>query len=99
MENPAGLPVLPPIAENPLRTIEDLGRALAAAAVIGFLDNNRNESKKLRRTGFWLAQRLCRPGAWTKRHEKVLKSVYLAGFDHAVAVGRGVPRKPRKRAP
>ncbi len=95
MENLATPPPAPPKAENALRTLRDLQRALGDAASLGFIDNDAANPKRLR-TGFWLAQRLCRPG-WTKRHEKFLKSAYIAGYDFAVAVGRGAPRKTKTR--
>lgn len=88
---------IPQDAENPLRTLADLQKALADAVALGFFDNNREAKARPRRTGFWVAKRLCLPGAWTKRHERYLKIAYLAGFDHASSVGRGVARKPRKR--
>lgn len=81
-----------------MRTLADLQRAVADAVALGFLDNNREANGKPRRTGLWVAQRLCQPGAWTKRHERHLKLAYLAGFDHASAIGMGVVRKRRRRS-
>jgi hypothetical protein len=93
-------PSAPVAAKNPLQSLQDLQRALSDACALGYLDNTRapqsQRGGRPRRTGFWVAERLCAPGAWTKRHERFLKIAYLAGFDHAVTTGRGVARRPRK---
>jgi hypothetical protein len=84
---------LPPVAANPLQTLADVRRAMADAVSLGFLDNTPELRGRPRRTGLWVAERLCIPGVWTKRHERALKIAYLTGFDHATVVGRGVPRR------
>lgn len=86
----------PPKAANPLQSLADLQRAMADAVALGYLDNDKADANgRPRRTGFLVAARLCVPGSWTKRHERSFKIAYLAGYDHATAVGRGVSRKPR----
>jgi hypothetical protein len=97
MQPKAPVPEPPPVAANALGSLADLQRAMADAIALGFIDNNKSSTgRKPRRTGYWVAERLCVPGAWTKRHERSLKIAYLAGFDYATSVGRGVSRKPRR---
>lgn len=88
---------------NPLRTLADLQAALSEAAAIGFTDNTRRPEdrrpRRPKRTGNWLAQRVCDPGSYSKRHERALKDAYLAGFDHSAHIGRGDARPLRRSAP
>lgn len=90
------------MSTNALRTLGDLQTALGEAAAIGFADNTRRPEdrrpRRPKRTGNWLAQRVCVPGTYSKRHERALKDAYLAGFDHAAHVGRGDAR-PLRRGP
>jgi hypothetical protein len=70
----------PPVRRAGIHTVQELGRALAAAARLGYSDRQKADGSRPARTGYDIANQLCGLGVADKRQERYLKFAYLAGW-------------------